>query len=73
MLTHREGRIDSHRALGVLVALCFTTVLVVNLPGHLTHDSLTQIAEGRSGYAQSWNSVFSTWVFGTPANWTGGT
>jgi hypothetical protein len=47
-------------------------VLVINLPGHLTHDSLTQIAEGRSGYVQSWNPIFSSWVFGTIAEWTGG-
>jgi hypothetical protein len=50
-----------------------TTVLVVNLPGHLTHDSLTQIAEGSSGYAQSWNPLFSSWVFGKLVNLTGGT
>lgn len=51
----------------------FATVLVVNLPGHLTHDSLTQISEGRSGYVRSWNPIFSSWVFGTLVNWTGGT
>jgi hypothetical protein len=48
-------------------------VLVLNLPGHLTHDSLTQLAEGSSGMVQSWNPVFSSWIFGTLFNWTGGT
>lgn len=73
MLTNFAGRSAYRKPLAVLVGLWFTTVLVLNLPGHLTHDSLTQIAEGRSGFVQSWNPVFSSWVFGTLVNWTGGT
>lgn len=57
----------------ILLWVWFAAVLVVNLPGHLTHDSITQIAEGRSGYVRSWNPIFSSWVFGTLVNWTGGT
>ncbi|MFM8346105.1 MAG: hypothetical protein ACKOB5_16665, partial [Betaproteobacteria bacterium] len=64
MLTNSDGRSTYRQALGVLLGLWFTAVLVINLPGHLTHDSLTQIAEGRSGFVQSWNPVFSSWVFG---------
>lgn len=73
MLTNFDGRVAYGHALGGLVGLWFAAVLVLNLPGHLTHDSLTQIAEGRSGFVQSWNPVFSSWVFGTLVNWTGGT
>lgn len=60
--------------IGLLLMLWvwLATVLVVNLPGHLTHDSLTQIAEGRSGFVRSWNPIFSSWIFGSLVNWTGG-
>ncbi len=60
-------------SLALTLWLWSATVLVVNLPGHLTHDSLTQLAEGSSGVVQSWNPVFSSWIFGTLFNWTGGT
>ncbi len=38
--------------------------LILNYPGHLSLDSLVQIAEGRSGNFESWNPPFISIVFG---------
>lgn len=65
-------RCSFNGGLALLLWAWFATVLALNLPGHLTHDSITQIAEGRTGFVRSWNPVFSSWVFGTLVDWTGG-
>jgi hypothetical protein len=59
--------------LNLLLWVWFGCVLAVNVPGHLTTDSLIQIAEGRTGYIDSWNPLFSSWVFGNLVHWTEGT
>lgn len=69
----RAARRRFQWALMALLWVWMTVVLVVNLPGHLTHDSLTQIAEGRSGWVKSWNPIFSSWLFGRLVKLTGGT
>ena len=61
------------RGLQLLLWLWFGTVLSLNQPGHLTADSLIQIAEGRTGYVDSWNPLFSSWVFGNLVQLTDGT
>ena len=55
-----------------LWVLWWSVVLLVNLPGHLTHDSLTQIAEGRSGVFESWNPMALSVWFGYWVDLTGG-
>lgn len=57
----------------LMLWLWFGVVLSVNQPGHLTSDSLIQIAEGRTGYVESWNPLFSSWVFGALVEATDGT
>lgn len=59
--------------LALLLWLWFGCVVAINVPGHLTTDSLIQIAEGRTGYIDSWNPLFSSWVFGNLVDATGGT
>ena len=61
------------RGLQLLLWLWFGTVLSLNQPGHVTADSLIQIAEGRTGYVDSWNPLFSSWVFGNLVHFTDGT
>ena len=39
-------------------------ILAVNLPGHLTTDSVIQLAEGRTGVQRSFNPAFMSWVLG---------
>jgi hypothetical protein len=59
--------------LNLLLWLWFGTVLALNIPGHLTSDSLIQIAEGRTGYVDSYNPLFSSWAFGNLVHFTEGT
>lgn len=59
--------------LSLLLWLWFATLLVVNLPGHLSFDSSIQILEGATGEAKSWNPPFASLVFGRLASLTGGT
>ena len=39
-------------------------VLAVNLPGHMTTDSVIQLAEGRTGEQRSFNPAFMSWLLG---------
>ena len=39
-------------------------VLAVNLPGHMTTDSVIQLAEGRADAQRSFNPVFMSWLLG---------
>jgi hypothetical protein len=42
----------------------FAAVLAVNLPGHLTVDSVLELYEGRFRIRQSWAPSFYAWVLG---------
>ncbi|MCA6296925.1 MAG: hypothetical protein IM595_06330 [Phenylobacterium sp.] len=39
-------------------------ILAVNLPGHMTTDSVIQLAEGRAGEQRSFNPAFMSWLLG---------
>jgi hypothetical protein len=39
-------------------------ILAVNLPGHMTTDSVIQLAEGRAGGQRSFNPAFMSWLLG---------
>ncbi|MCA6225000.1 MAG: hypothetical protein IM653_09660 [Phenylobacterium sp.] len=45
-------------AVGLLI------VLAAGLPGHMTTDSVIQLAEGRAGEQQSFNPAFMSWLLG---------
>ena len=60
-------------ALAVLLAVWTAAVWFLNRPGHLTIDSLVQIAEGRSGVFESYNPLFISVVFGRLTALTGDT
>ena len=60
-------------ALAVLLSVWTAAVWFLNRPGHLTIDSLVQIAEGRSGVFESYNPLFISVVFGRLTALTGGT
>jgi len=40
-------------------------VLAANLPGHMTTDSVIQLAEGRAGAQRSFNPAFMSWLLGS--------
>jgi hypothetical protein len=71
--TTASGTQAFSRGLLLMLWLWFGTVLSLNQPGHLTADSLIQIAEGRTGYVDSWNPLFSSWLFGNLVHFTEGT
>jgi hypothetical protein len=57
-------RIDARSlTLGVL-ALGFVAVLVCNLPGHLSYDSVVQLHDGRTGRYNTWHPPIMAWVLG---------
>ncbi|MFM8940833.1 MAG: hypothetical protein ACKOEY_12730 [Phenylobacterium sp.] len=45
-------------AVGLLI------VLAAGLPGHMTTDSVIQLAEGRAGEQRSFNPAFMSWLLG---------
>jgi hypothetical protein len=49
--------------LGVL-AFGFVAVLVCNLPGHLSYDSVVQLHDGRTGRYNTWHPPIMAWVLG---------
>jgi hypothetical protein len=56
-------RVTRAAYLGVLAA-GWAAMLVANLPGHLTLDSLLELYEGRYRIRQSWAPSFYAWVLG---------
>jgi hypothetical protein len=61
----KRGRVRGAQAayLGVLAA-GLLAMLIVNLPGHLTVDSILELYEGRYRIRQSWAPSFYAWVLG---------
>lgn len=51
-------------ALAALLGIWLALSLMLNLPGHLSTDSLVQIAEGRSRNYESYNPPFISLIFG---------
>jgi hypothetical protein len=47
-----------------LVMTGLVIILAVNLPGHMTTDSVIQLAEGRADAQRSFNPVFMSWLLG---------
>jgi|GEM_PF-363557 len=64
---HATGRARAGWSRGAYAAtlLCaYLSVLIANLPGHLTLDSLLELYEGRYRIRQSWAPSFYAWVLG---------
>lgn len=43
---------------------CFILCLAVNLPGHLSYDSIMQLNEGRRGFYANWHPPMMSWILG---------
>ena len=53
------------RALSVLILLAGLGVsLAVNLPGHMSYDSVLQLAQGRAGVYNEWHPPVMAWLLG---------
>jgi hypothetical protein len=56
----------------LILTLGFCAVLVLNLPGHLSLDSLVQLNDGRSGRYHTWHPPIMAWMLGLgDAVWRG--
>ena len=48
----------------LILALGFVAVLVANLPGQLSYDSVLQLHDGRTGAYNSWHPPIMAWLLG---------
>jgi hypothetical protein len=54
--------------LAAVILIGLGLVLVVNLPGHLSYDSVVQLWEGRRGVYLNWHPPVMSWMLGV-ADW----
>jgi hypothetical protein len=47
-----------------LLVAGFLLVAVINLPGHLSYDSIMQLNEGRRGFYANWHPPMMSWLMG---------
>lgn len=57
-------RFDGRPAYWLVVAAGLALLLHLNLPGHLTVDSVLALHEGRFGVRTTWNPAFFGWLLG---------
>ena len=48
----------------LILAIGFVAVLVADLPGHLSYDSVLQLHDGRTGHYNSWHPPIMAWLLG---------
>jgi hypothetical protein len=53
--------------LAAIVFAGFGASLALNLPGHFEHDSLWQLAQGRTGVYNTWHPPVMAWLLGVAA------
>jgi hypothetical protein len=56
----REARI----ATAAILVLGWGAMLALNAPGQMSYDSVTQLADGRSGHYNSWHPPVMSWLLG---------
>src|SRR5271154_2498504 len=55
-----------------LLVAGFVICAAVNLPGHLSYDSVMQLNEGRRGFYANWHPPMMSWILGVlDAAWPG--
>ena len=53
------------RALALIIlGIGFVVSLAMNLPGHMSYDSVLQLAQGRSGIYNNWHPPVMAWLLG---------
>lgn len=60
----RLSRIDARGLTLAVLCLGFLAVLVCNLPGHLSYDSVVQLHDGRTGHYHTWHPPIMAWILG---------
>jgi hypothetical protein len=51
-------------AASVILVLGWVLMLALNAPGQMSYDSVTQLADGRSGHYNSWHPPVMSWLLG---------
>lgn len=52
------------QAMGAALMAGYVLMLALNLPGHLSYDSIVQLYEGRFGAQVTWAPAFYSWILG---------
>jgi hypothetical protein len=52
------------RLAAAILVIGFGVMLALNAPGQLSYDSVTQLADGRSGHYNSWHPPLMAWLLG---------
>lgn len=64
MKTELKLGLDAGQAFVGALAFGYVLMLALNLPGHLSYDSIVQLFEGRTGTTATWAPAFYSWVLG---------
>ncbi len=57
-------QVDARSLTLAVLGLGFLAVLVCNLPGHLSYDSVVQLQDGRTGRYHTWHPPIMAWALG---------
>ena len=57
-------RFTPRSAVALVLALGCAVSLGMNLPGHLSYDSILQLWQGRSGVYNTWHPPVMAWLLG---------
>ncbi|MGZ5987756.1 MAG: hypothetical protein ACXWLZ_01770, partial [Rhizomicrobium sp.] len=49
---------------GLVLIAGFSVTLAVDLPGHLSYDSILQLLQGRTGVYNTWHPPVMAWLLG---------
>ncbi|MDB5091838.1 MAG: hypothetical protein JWR09_5832, partial [Mucilaginibacter sp.] len=58
------GLFTPRRAASVVLIAGFCVMLAMNAPGQMSYDSVVQLADGRTGFYNSWHPPVMAWLLG---------
>jgi len=64
MMTLPRPSFTASQALGAVLLTGYVLMLALNLPGHLSYDSLAQLHEGRMQVRETWGPALYAWILG---------
>ena len=64
MMTLPRPTFTASQALGAVLMAGYVLMLALNLPGHMSYDSLAQLHEGRMDVRETWGPALYAWILG---------
>lgn len=64
MMTLPRPTFTASQALGAVLMTGYVLMLALNLPGHMSYDSLAQLHEGRMDVRETWGPALYAWILG---------